>query len=176
VAHGAAFAKGVLGLAPPPCLGEEALLKMGLLGTAGLAHGRGGGEDGGGAAAAERDGGGWTNPAQRASGGLGELTGAAWLARMARESGEGGGGAGGDELDGRVGNAWDYGMPAKHGGGGGGGGGKGKGSGKGGKGKGGKGKGGGGKGGGGNGKPFSRPRAGGVSKQKAGRGGGKKKR
>jgi len=173
VAHGAAFAKGVLGLAPPPCLGEEALLKMGLLGTAGLAHGRGGGEDGGGAAAAERDGGGWTNPAQRASGGLGELTGAAWLARMARESGEGGGGAGGDELDGRVGNAWDYGMPAKHGGGGGG---KGKGSGKGGKGKGGKGKGGGGKGGGGNGKPFSRPRAGGVSKQKAGRGGGKKKR
>ena len=189
VAHATAFAKGVLGLATPPCLGDEALLKMGLLGTAGLAR-SGGGEDGGGAAAAERDGSGWTNPTHRASGGLGELTGAAWLAQMARESGEGGGGAGSDGLDGRVGNAWDYGMPAKHGGGGGDGGGKGKGGGgkgkgggkgdkgKGGKGKGGKGKGGGGKGGGGKGgsKPFSRPRDGGISKQKAGPGGGKKKR
>ena len=187
VAHAAAFAKGVLGLAAPPCLSDEALLKMGLLGTAGLSR-SGGGDDSSGPAAAERDGCGWTNPTHRASGGLGELTGAAWLAQMARESGEGGGGADGDGLDGRVGNAWDYGMPTKHRGGGGDDGGKDKGGGKGGKGgkgkggggkgKGGKGRGGSGKGGGGKGgsKPFSRPREGGISKQKAGPGGGKKKR
>ena len=97
MAHGAAFAKGVLG-APPPCLGGEALLKMGLLGTAGL-RGRGGGEDGGGAAAAERDGGGWTNRAAPVA--AREITGA--LARGWPR--EWRGRRGGDELDGRVGSA-----------------------------------------------------------------------